>query len=281
MNKKQNAFTLIELLVVMALIGVLASIVMVSLTGTIEKARMAKVLKFSQGIQNALGADIVLNLSFDDQANPTKDASGYENNGTVNVTVPGDFTSDTPHKFLGVGPAQGKYALYIDGNDYVDCGNNPSLNINNDFTIEAWIKLTAGQTGGVVNWGEQVAGKRRSMLIWNGGIGPNWYLYFFGYGTPANVGGTSNLNDGKWHHAVVTVDSNNHGKVYVDSVLENEKDLTLVSYTFSGTRIGRTDVPEYFNGIIDEVRIYNRALTAFEIQKHYVERASRHGIVLK
>lgn len=36
-----------------------------------------------------------------------------------------------------------------------------------------------------------------------------------------------------------------------------------------------------FNGTIDEVRIYNTALTAAEIQKHYAEGARAHGIVLK
>ena len=154
--------------------------------------------------------------------------------------------------------------------DYVDCGSEASLNINNNFTIEAWIKLTAGQTEGVVNWGEQTAGKRRGMFVWNKGSGTNWRLWFSGYGAAANVGGTSNLNDGKWHHAVVTVDSNNHGKVYVDRVLENEKDLTLVSYSFSGTRIGRTDSLEYFKGLIAEVRIYSRVLTPQEILDHYL-----------
>ncbi|MDO8436136.1 MAG: type II secretion system protein, partial [bacterium] len=56
MNKKKKAFTLIELLVVIAIIGLLASIILVSLKGTREKARIAKSLDFSQRINHALGA---------------------------------------------------------------------------------------------------------------------------------------------------------------------------------------------------------------------------------
>jgi len=120
---KNKSFSLIELLVVIAIIGLLASIILVSLKGVREKAEIAKGLEFSQSIQHALGADAVGIWSFDEDSGSTaNDNSGYGNSGTLyNFASPYGWTSETPHKIVGSG--QGKYALSFDGvDDYVtDC----------------------------------------------------------------------------------------------------------------------------------------------------------------
>jgi len=167
-----------------------------------------------------------------------------------------------------------KKALSFDGqSDYVDLGN--AITLENNFTIAAWIKAETpdDQAGGVIKWGEEDVGKRRSLLVWHGGSGTDYYIWFSGFGADANLNSGVVVNDGKWYHVVATVDSSNYGKIYVNGQLKAEKALALLAFTSTGTKVGKTDysgtTTEYYKGIIDEVSVYNRVLTASEIQDLY------------
>ena len=90
--------------------------------------------------------------------------------------------------------------------------------------------------------------------------------------TNCEVGpGGRNLYDGNWHFAVITRESNSDAKVYIDGQLGN----TCAGYFLETTvrdfgEIGgwRWDSWD-FDGLIDEVMIYDRALSATEIQNIY------------
>ena len=152
---KNKSFTLIELLVVIAIIGLLASIILVSLKGVREKAEIAKGLEFSQSIQHALGADAVGIWSFDDCGNDgdthttLADTSGYGNNGTNHGAI---CREDTP--FHVVGSGGGKRALSFDGDDYVDCGSGAST-LPANFTAEVWVYFngTSDNSTLIGRWG--------------------------------------------------------------------------------------------------------------------------------
>ena len=76
----KKGFTVIELLVVIAIIGLLSSVVLVSLDlpGKKAQARLAKTLEFSQSIQNAIGDELVGSWTFENVAGgKTQDMSGY------------------------------------------------------------------------------------------------------------------------------------------------------------------------------------------------------------
>jgi len=109
------------------------------------------------------------------------------------------------------------------------------------------------------------------------GGGGGGYEAIIGRGNGANSEwsqlGTSTLNDGSWHH-VVGVDTGSTVKIYVDGVLEI--DSTPAGYitpttTTNSLTIGRRSVSadSYFNGLIDEVAIWNRTLSAQEIINLY------------
>jgi len=128
--KNRTGFTLIELLIVIAVIGILSGIVMVSFDGAKDKARIAKSLQFSNSVQNAIGVDMVGRWNFEKiEGGKVIDTSGYGNDGVVHGAT------------LVPGLEQLGNALSFDGvDDYVDCGNDASLNVTNAITIEAWIR---------------------------------------------------------------------------------------------------------------------------------------------
>jgi hypothetical protein len=76
-----------------------------------------------------------------------------------------------------------------------------------------------------------------------------------------------------WYYTVITYDGSVL-KIYVDGVLKNSyNNPTLSSEVGSATQIGaiyfQSGQNRSFKGLIDEPRIYNRALSAEEIKRHY------------
>ena len=61
----------------------------------------------------------------------------------------------------------------LDGNDdTIAIGSDSSLNLNNDFSISSWVNIPSSRsygTGGIVSWGQNSTGKRRSLIFWNEG----------------------------------------------------------------------------------------------------------------
>jgi len=75
-ENKQKSFTLIELLVVIVIIGILAGVIMISTSSSIDKANVAKAKTFSESIKNNLMLNLVSEWNFDDSSNPYKDFWG-------------------------------------------------------------------------------------------------------------------------------------------------------------------------------------------------------------
>ena len=271
-----EAFTLIELLVVISIIGLLASIVLVSIKGIREKARIAKTLEFSQSIQSALGAEAVGMWGFDEGPGNTiaKDSSGYGNDGTINGDV--TYTSETPHKVVGEGA--GKYALSFDGvNDYVDCGNAASLNITENLTVEAWVKQADnGKENCIIKKASSFSSNHAYWLESGYPVG-NGVLFTIMGGSPperSDASVMSGVTPGVWHHFVGTyqfvTDGTSIMKIYVDGVLKDTNSTARGPIYISNQEVRIGAGVEYpFQGLIDEVRIYNRVLTPTEILQHY------------
>jgi hypothetical protein len=164
-------------------------------------------------------------------------------------------------------------ALQFEGtDDYVDAGNGASLNITGDFTYSAWYKLSAitsatqdilGESMGLNDYTSPI-----QLAVTSTGISRIW----MGSGTAqiqvADVH-TDLINT--WYHISATI-SGTSIKLYKNGILVN-------TGTFTGTRqvvlnkltIGAASTTSrFFNGTIDEVRIYNRALSSDEISRLYI-----------
>lgn len=161
----------------------------------------------------------------------------------------------------------GKYlnALLFDGsNDYVDAGNDESLNITNAITIEAWIKATGIDTYDVVLGKTTSGGDNGYDLILSSG------KIRLELNTGVDVTGTTDLRDNIWHHVVGSYNGT-VSAVYVDGVLEKELTQTWTPQPSNNVLsiAARNGFSLFFNGSIDDVRIYNRPLSYNEINLTY------------
>lgn len=276
---RKAGFTLIELLVVIAIIGLLASIVLVNMGSVSSKAKITKTLEFSQSVQRNLGAYAVGTWSFDDQTNPTKDGSGYNNHGTVNGAV---FTSDTPHLAAGVGT--GRYALSFNGTNNWVSYPKPNTGETEDFTLELWAKYNVvpdywkgmltfggsyGDGGTTIHDGRMLSDLQAGGQTVSGdcNLGLAYGELFF----------NNYITVGKWHHIVIAYNAS--AKTFSAYINGNRIGICthsgLLDRTGTEFSIGKNSL-QYFNGLIDEVRIYNKALTLGQVQQYYAQGLERH-----
>ncbi len=175
----------------------------------------------------------------------------------------------------------GSYAGQFNGNDDRLSAPNNGLLLNSG-SVEMWIRPAE-------NWGDIGLG-RRSLISW--GTGPGWsanYCMFKKYQGSSNSAfycyntnstqrfwagaGDFNFAQNSWHFLVVTW-STSEAKIYIDGAFSTVDDTLTISDLNIGTtvRIGGDTFGEggdYFNGLIDDVRVYNRALSAAEIMAIY------------
>ena len=190
--------------------------------------------------------------------NYTLDESDNHNDGYL-----GNGNSENVPSLVGGKLSNG---LQFDGSDdYILVPNSSSLALSDDtFTIEVWVKTSSQTNQGIFD-----------KYSWN----INLYLYDDGIvefyvwaktGDDIDLYSTTNISDGDWHHIAAVVDKpNSIGKLYIDGVEEDSTASgTTETYTDGDIYIG-TDTWDYFNGIIDEVKIYNRSLSADEIYRDY------------
>ena len=169
-------------------------------------------------------------------------------------------------------PVRGKYGgagIYNGATSFLNCGNDPSLNITDAITIEAWVKpISSGEAGyGRIMW------KTTAITVFMKGAGSQDIMFITQVGgvdkTASSTGDAVSYNN--WHHVVGVFDGINV-LVYVDGIMftglatAGPIDDPSASNMYIGNVVGASRT---FDGIIDEVRIYNRSLSAAEILSHY------------
>ena len=209
------------------------------------------------------GSGLVLALGFNEGSGASVgDSSGFNNAGT------GFNTAWT---------ATGKYgkALNFNGTTaLVSVPDAPSLDLTNGMTLEAWVNPSQ-----VSAW--------RTLIMKESAISPiprNGWSVLTAYGMYANtdtsrpnvffngpvngyeVRGTSQVPVNAWTHVAATFDGSNL-RMYINGNLQATAAATApIATTADALRIGGNNIwGEYFQGLIDEVRVYNRALSASEI----------------
>lgn len=173
----------------------------------------------------------------------------------------------TSHAAVALEPIAAS-AIKLDGvDDFVTVAHQPDLN-SYPFTASTWFRTTNG--GGVVQGlvtKSVDTGNAWSLLVQSGKLRGFYYRSFGNFAIDAVS--AASVADGAWHHAALTVDASG-GKLFLDGVIVGSSAWTGAAGAI--TLLDPLQIGRYYNyttpwtGAIDEVAIWNRALTTTEIQ---------------
>ncbi|MBU4348652.1 prepilin-type N-terminal cleavage/methylation domain-containing protein [Patescibacteria group bacterium] len=194
----------------------------------------------------------------------------YDNSGTGNLGTLINAPTRTASTSCKVGDC-----LTFNGTDnYVDVNSLDNYpNGKGYLTLSVWVKFTTSQNGKqIIGWWY---GQNNMLKVVNDKV----YFYIDADDALGVTHADSNsvLNDGNWHHIVGTYDKDagsNNTLLYVDGAVQTIKDTTtgtMVSTSkFNIGSMNDSGVGTYnFEGSLEDVRIYDRALSASEITQLY------------
>ena len=160
-------------------------------------------------------------------------------------------------------------ALNLDGNSWAEVHDNASLDFGTgEFSLEAWVRAKYVNTGSAYNIVLSLGGNMSSA----GSVG--FFVSSSNKITSVynnnNLDSVTVLNIGDWYHVVVNYNGT-HNQIYINGAFDKNATRTAADITNAlAKQIGRdTSTARYYKDCIAQPRIYNRALTAEEVQRNY------------
>ena len=207
-------------------------------------------------------------IAYYDFDNNVQDNSGKNHHGTLIGSS------------VYVDAVAGKGIEFTGANNYVSVPDAPDLDTN-VFTIMFWMKadIPSTRTQALIGRGEDTPQDKAQYVIeLHDPINPNKLQFW--YEEPVNdadhyFGTTTTIQANKWYHFAVTRDATGLVKTYINGTKEFERtDIPEPAHTIGPVGIGArfnspNVVQDYFDGVMDEVKIYNQALTETEISNIY------------
>jgi prepilin-type N-terminal cleavage/methylation domain-containing protein len=262
--KKQKGFTLIELLVVISIIGLLASIVLVSLGGARESARIAALKQFSASIKHALYANVIGDWKFDEGCN----------SGSNCIDSSGNNYSVLNNSFSVDGSGIESKALFC---------NNAHCTLSSASFLAS--KFKSGSVAGEI-WFKPIVNSFTFAFLYS--CCSSGYIFYIdntnNYNTKFANLDSGNCNSGsadnskyiinKWNHVAVSYNGKTgETKIYVNG--------SLLTNTFSSGVCGPISdssnsliligSPSLNTAYVDEVRMYDGNLELSQVRNNYVE----------
>lgn len=190
-------------------------------------------------------SNLIAYYPFNGNAN---DESGNNNHGTVNgATLITDRFGDTDS------------AYNFDGNDIITVAHNDILNSSNELSISVWVKPNSQQNAMIL--GKSNYSTNTNYLLRTNSSGYINFEYIdFAYSNSLPL----IVND--WNHIAVVSQTDNSKQVYINGVLATHTGGTSpFGLVTNALTIGARAGAEFFNGQIDDLRIYKSALTNSQV----------------
>ncbi len=176
------------------------------------------------------------------------DSSGAEHHGTRTNTT----------------PVLGKLgqALKFSGADYITITGSSSLAFTSNFTWSYWVKYSSSPPLAAIPLGWTGNGGYVSTLCQTCGGQISFARLSIGH----EVIGNTVLSLNKWYHVTTTVDGNGNVNIYINGVLDK---TGSTGFTVPTGELLISHITNPVDGVIDDVRIYNRVLSATEVKNLY------------
>src|SRR5437016_8305003 len=182
----------------------------------------------------------------------------------LDYTLSGNAGLDSPFA-----PGKVAQAFNLDGQSrYAQFPNDSAQDPTAEVTIDAWVFF---------NQTPDVAGHIMSIVA-KSDFGrdldlqaetDNLFHFYTAFAGLAHVASTTVIQSGQWYHVAATYKANTEVKIYVNGLLENTRAIT-VAREANGKPLGIGESlffrGRFFKGLIDEAHMFNRALSALEIQ---------------
>ena len=204
----------------------------------------------------------------DETASPAVDSSGYGNNLTWQVSPSGDAVNVAPTLFQ----SSRSLAMVMADRDAALVAMPSNMQMALPITLSAWYRATARDT----NASDIISGRDAYVLRLDS-AGPAVAKHTGGDVWVELKPTQSGYLDGSWHHVAAVLGSTGGMYLYYDgNLISSNTNTTAIAYNNTGGlnlaigRHGGANTGMDFGGNIDEVRVYNRALSAAEINSLYI-----------
>lgn len=216
---------------------------------------------------------LVMYLNFDEgKGTMAKDSSGKGNDAEINGAG-----------YPQGGWVKGKFGSALDFNgedNYAEREINESLELGaNNFTFEAWINCNKAEG----KWRPSPEVSDRSPIYC--ASSNKWWIAATNYGImfqqlvspwPSVASPANSIQNHIWYHIAV-VGEGPAKRLYINGAFQASKDIPVENG--EQVVIGKFS-NEYFDGLIDEVKLYNRALTADEMKAHYQQKMAIYSEII-
>jgi prepilin-type N-terminal cleavage/methylation domain-containing protein len=264
MNKIiKQAFTLIELLVVIAIIGILSGLIVVSMGGVTNKANIAKAQVFSNSLRNSLMLNLVAEYKLDEGIGTAiydtwgSGAAAWYGSGAGILTPSWKTESECVYN----------NCLAFDGTDDYVLYNDPLLNAT-EVTVCVWAKKLAYKQYASFVY-DYSTGFVNFLLGYESSDGT--IAFYIGDGTVASNLSFSGFTGDVWHYVCGSFIGSGEMAIYMDGIKKNFKNTTIakIGPTQSSNRGMGKYSSYFFNGLLDDIRFYTKAIASYQIQEQY------------
>ena len=245
---------------VIAVIGILSGLIVVSMSGTNQKATIAKSQIFSSTLRNYLLLNLISEWKLDGNVNDSWKTNNGTWSGPTGTNTSANYRSSTECVF--------DQCLDFDGTD--DIITIPNLDFKNKLTVCAWAKFTKSSPSSLVgNWQNGGPGDEFLLTLYTSST-----VYWFVRGDNGTSG--FSINDeavaaqNVWYYLCGSFNSGST-RLFRDGKRVGNGTASFATL-YDNTQnifIGKFNGSNFHKGLIDEVRIYDEDVPISQIKEQY------------